>query len=72
MYDHIRRGWFAISFTMMGFVFVGFVLSLFMIGERPLGLLPFQRNKRGSENRNLDERTPREKLPEVSVTAIAA
>jgi len=42
MYDHIERGWFAISFMAMGFMSVGFVLALFMLGERPLGLRLFK------------------------------
>jgi hypothetical protein len=54
MYDHITRGWFAISFTVMGFMFVGFTLFLFMFGEQPLGLRLF-RNK---------ERTSRRKAPQ--------
>ena len=45
MYDHIKRGWLAVELTAMGCLFVGFTLSLFMLGERPLGLRFFQRKK---------------------------
>ena len=55
MYDRITRGWFAISFTVMGFMFVGFVLFLFMFGEQPLGLRLF-RNKEQTYRRQ----TPQE------------
>lgn len=59
MYDHITRGWFAIELTVMGSMSVGFVLALFMLGERPLGLRLFQRQKKVT----LGEQTPKEKHP---------
>lgn len=43
MYDNIRRGWLAIAFMVLGFTFVGFILALFMLGERPLALQLFKR-----------------------------
>jgi hypothetical protein len=63
MYDHIERGWFAIAFTALGFMSAGLILSLFMLGERPLGLW-FFRNRTQAPS----EETPREE----SVTIASA
>ena len=43
MYDRIKKGWFAISFMVLGFESVGLILTFFMLGERPLGLRLFKR-----------------------------
>ena len=57
MYDHIKRGWFAIKLTALGWMFAGLILAFFMLGERPLGLRLFQRQKKETS----EEKTPEEK-----------
>jgi len=60
MYDHINRGWFAISFMVLGIMSVGFILVLFMLGERPLGLLLFKRKNQPPEDQTPEDQTPKE------------
>ena len=63
MYDHLRKGWFAIAFMAMGFMCVGFILVLFMLGERPLGLRFFKSKNQIPEERTSGAQTPKEKPP---------
>ena len=72
MYDHIDKGWFAISFMVLGIMSVAFVLVLFMFGERPLGLLLFKRKYQPPEDQTPGERTPREEStpPHLGLTPV--
>lgn len=64
IYDHIERGWFAISFVVMGLMAVGLVLALFLLGERPLGLRLFKgKNQTPGEEKTLEGQTPKYKTP---------
>ena len=60
MYDHLDRGWLAISLMVMGFMSVGLVLTLFMFGDRPLGLRLFKGKNQMPEERTLEEKTLQE------------
>lgn len=60
MYDHINRGWFAISFMVLGIMSMTFVLVLFMFGERPLSFLLFKRKNQPPEDQAPEEQTLRE------------
>jgi len=44
----------------LGIMAVGFVLVLFMLGERPVGLLLFKRKDRPLEDQTPEEQTPKE------------
>lgn len=55
MYDHIERGWLAISFTALGLMSVLFILLLFMLGESPLGFRLFRIEK---GNATSEQQTP--------------
>jgi hypothetical protein len=63
MYDHLRRGWFAISLMVLGFEFLGFILMIFMLGERPLGLWLFKRKTRTPEEQPSQGQTLKEETP---------
>lgn len=60
MYDHIKRGWFAISFMIMGFTAVEFALAFFMLGEQPLGIWLLKRKNQTPEEKTPAEQTPKE------------
>jgi len=49
MYDHLEKGWLAIAFMVLGFEVVGFILIIFMFGERPLGSRLFKRETQTPE-----------------------
>lgn len=55
----------------MGFMSVGLVLVLFMFGEQPLGVRPFQSDERAPEKQNLEEKS-HEKTPQESAATISA
>ena len=43
----------------LGIMAVGFVLVLFMLGERPLGLLLFKRKSQPPQDQTPEEQTPK-------------
>lgn len=69
MYDHIKLGWTAISFVVMGFMFVGLALAFFMLGDQPLGLRFFRRKNQTPQDQTSEEHTPEEKTPKEGLTA---